>query len=312
MAVIYRYLVALLAFAISPAISHATYWVNQFPLYSSMESCAMAPVSAIVRGMTAGCGDGGSYTSYDCFCSTSSTQMVNAIASSVSSNCNGTLSHILTALAVYQSYCDLGKAVVTTTSEGCKYSLMLFCLVADRVPTASSTASSSSVTSTTAAASPIPVTVTSAASTATQTGATVEDESSSSVPTRLNEGAKAGIAIGVVALILAAAGLAAFIYFRRRSLSDSPRGAGDSRGRNPFALLDTRPSTAQAQSQSLAPGQEASWDWQGINKSPSPTYVVSEKEVSVPKSSSSNGYGIDDVKPMLEGSSVTQPRHELS
>lgn len=117
----YGRLAVLLACAISPAVCETTYWINQFPLYSSMASCAMAPVSAVVRGMSAGCGDGGAYTSYDCFCSERSTQMADLIASSVSSNCHGTLSDIVTALAVYQSYCELGNTVTVTASASCEY-----------------------------------------------------------------------------------------------------------------------------------------------------------------------------------------------
>lgn len=116
--------VMLLASSIPIAFGQATkIWVNQVAEYSELASCAVGPISTIVRGMSAGCGDGGAITSYSCFCSESSAHFNAVIATSVSQKCSGTMSDVVSALEVFQSYCALG-ATMTTSSTSCRLALV--------------------------------------------------------------------------------------------------------------------------------------------------------------------------------------------
>jgi hypothetical protein len=109
-------------FAITSMItsSHAQQifiFIDQVPEYFSLDSCAVLPLSTIVKNMVDGCGDGSRTTSYNCFCSTSSAHFKDVIATQVSSHCSGTMSHVVRALDVFQSYCKIGA---TVTGSSCK------------------------------------------------------------------------------------------------------------------------------------------------------------------------------------------------
>ncbi|KAB8801907.1 hypothetical protein FH972_026728 [Carpinus fangiana] len=104
------------------AVSYAsaavtTHYINQVPLYSSLTSCAEAPLSAIVRGESSGCGE--DFSSFTCFCTQSSSRFNSIISKAVSSNCGGSIAaeQASSAGAVFASYCQLGAedAIATTT-----------------------------------------------------------------------------------------------------------------------------------------------------------------------------------------------------
>lgn len=86
-------------------------FINQVPEYSAMPACAEAPVSAIVRDMDYGCGDGKHTTSYSCFCIDSSSHYDEVISSAVTSACTAidASSAASEALDVFASYCKLGS-----------------------------------------------------------------------------------------------------------------------------------------------------------------------------------------------------------
>lgn len=128
-----RFLAAvLLTSSLSTAVAQQTkVWINVVPQYSQLASCAVGPISTIVRGMAAGCGDGGAYTSYSCFCSASSSYYNDLIATSVSKQCSGTVSDVVSAVAVFQSYCELRDAMTTSTSAGMFGHLTVYQFVAD-------------------------------------------------------------------------------------------------------------------------------------------------------------------------------------
>lgn len=103
-----------LAMAAHAQQATSTYYINQVPAYSSLSSCAVKPLSTIVRDMSSGCGDGGAYTSFNCFCTSSSSTMDWIIETAVLNNC-GTMSanastasaYAASALKVFSSYCQL-------------------------------------------------------------------------------------------------------------------------------------------------------------------------------------------------------------
>lgn len=91
------------------------------PGYSQLTSCAVEPLSTIVRGMSSGCGDDGSLTSYTCFCTGSSSKMNSIISSVVSTECKShsnvtsfVTAQVSSAIAVFDSYCALGVNATTT------------------------------------------------------------------------------------------------------------------------------------------------------------------------------------------------------
>lgn len=93
-------------------------WLNTVSGYSQLESCAVTPLSTIVRDMSQGCGDGNSVTSYTCFCTDSYTQMSSIISEDVSSYCRNSsaVQQISSALAVFDNYCALGVEAGLTVS----------------------------------------------------------------------------------------------------------------------------------------------------------------------------------------------------
>ena len=83
-------------------------FINKGPEYSALPSCAERPLSTIVRDMSLGCGDHNSLTSYDCFCTSSSSHFSSLISKSVSQQCAATSPAAVTsALEVFNSYCEL-------------------------------------------------------------------------------------------------------------------------------------------------------------------------------------------------------------
>lgn len=97
-----------LAGMLTPRVQ-AKYWLNQLENYDSLPVCAEGPISQIVRNMVAGCGDGGRATSYDCFCTESSEEFRDIIATSVSKQCKHTGPEVASATSLFHEYCQLGK-----------------------------------------------------------------------------------------------------------------------------------------------------------------------------------------------------------
>lgn len=99
-------LCALLRLTLAQQPTPTPFYINQVPAYSSLPSCAERPLSTIVRGMARGCGDHNAVTSYDCFCTSSSSFFASVISSSVSKEC-GQAASAEAALEVFGGYCAL-------------------------------------------------------------------------------------------------------------------------------------------------------------------------------------------------------------
>ena len=87
-------------------------FINQVPAYSSLSKCAELRVSTIVRNMEFGCGDGRLTTSFACFCYENYTKYSTMIGGQVSSACTQDPTQALSAIDVFNRYCDLGEGVV--------------------------------------------------------------------------------------------------------------------------------------------------------------------------------------------------------
>ncbi|KAK3904056.1 hypothetical protein C8A05DRAFT_14042 [Staphylotrichum tortipilum] len=96
----------LLPFTLAQRPTPTPLYINQVPAYSSLPSCAERPLSTIVRGMARGCGDHNAVTSYDCFCTSSSSFFSSVISSSVAEEC-GAAASVEAALGVFGEYCAL-------------------------------------------------------------------------------------------------------------------------------------------------------------------------------------------------------------
>lgn len=83
-------------------------WIDSVPEYSLLPNCAENRVSAIVRGMANGCGDGGKYTSFGCFCYSSSTHYNSLVGAQVATACNDQ-SAVTSAQNVFSKYCQQGQ-----------------------------------------------------------------------------------------------------------------------------------------------------------------------------------------------------------
>ncbi|KAF2468970.1 uncharacterized protein BDR25DRAFT_344159 [Lindgomyces ingoldianus] len=107
-------LLALLSFlAIAPA---QKIFINKVPAYSSLPSCAVQPLSTIVRNMEQGCGDGGKTTSFSCFCTASSSKMESKISQAVEKKCGSqtVTGGVEKALGVFASYCAMGNGTMSS------------------------------------------------------------------------------------------------------------------------------------------------------------------------------------------------------
>ena len=102
---------------IRQVMAATTYWLNQAAGYSALPTCAEAPISSIVRGMVSGCGDGGSATSYSCFCTASSDKFQSIIATSVAEECGSSGTQVASATSVFHEYCLMGKNASTSNAS---------------------------------------------------------------------------------------------------------------------------------------------------------------------------------------------------
>jgi hypothetical protein len=99
---------ALLFFLSIPLAQSTSIFINQVSEYAALPSCAKHPISTIVRDMSLGCGDHNALTSYDCFCTSSSSHFSSLISRSVSRQCAKTSpAAVALALDVFHSYCEL-------------------------------------------------------------------------------------------------------------------------------------------------------------------------------------------------------------
>jgi hypothetical protein len=96
-------------------------FIDQVPEYDLLKNCAEAKVSAIVRGMVNGCGDGNKMTSYGCFCYSSSTFYDSMIGGNVATACDDQ-SQIASAQDVFHKYCQIGqtKGIAPTRKFECR------------------------------------------------------------------------------------------------------------------------------------------------------------------------------------------------
>lgn len=84
-------------------------YIDSIPEYYSLSACAERPLSAIVRAMKSGCGDGSRTTSYACFCIDSSSHYNSLIGAQVSTSCaaeDGGQQN--SAIGVFDRYCQIG------------------------------------------------------------------------------------------------------------------------------------------------------------------------------------------------------------
>ncbi|KIV84951.1 hypothetical protein PV11_00696 [Exophiala sideris] len=103
----YSVLLAFLSLAAAQQV-----YIDRLPDYSLLDACAENPLSTVVRDMYSGCGDGGDYTSYSCFCTASSSYMASVISTAVLRYCPGSTADASSATAVFQ---DITPVVTSST-----------------------------------------------------------------------------------------------------------------------------------------------------------------------------------------------------
>ncbi|PSN74965.1 hypothetical protein BS50DRAFT_581715 [Corynespora cassiicola Philippines] len=107
---------SVLALSASLALAKKTsIYIDQIPLYSSLEPCAQDRMSAIIRAQASGCGDERQLTSFSCFCIDNSSLMSSIISTAVEASCAATATQSVTAttpmpqvssaLELFHSYC---------------------------------------------------------------------------------------------------------------------------------------------------------------------------------------------------------------
>jgi hypothetical protein len=95
-----------------------TIYVDRDTGYYALPCCAQLPISIAVRDMSQGCGDTGHLTSYDCFCTTSSSHFSSLISSEVVVQCSNNSAVASQAISVFNSYCAVGaNGTQATTSR---------------------------------------------------------------------------------------------------------------------------------------------------------------------------------------------------
>lgn len=86
------------------SVSAQSIFINEVPAYSSLDQCAEAPLSTIVRDMYSGCSDNSHTTSFNCVWSSSSSTMNEIITSAILSRCPNAVGDASSALDVFASY----------------------------------------------------------------------------------------------------------------------------------------------------------------------------------------------------------------
>lgn len=101
-----------------PAIIAQQIFIDELPGYKALPPCAERPVHTIVKDMSLGCGDHKRTTSYDCFCTSSSTKFVSLISKEVAKLCLPDTSTAVTqAVDLFGSYCAIGSAANGTAGQ---------------------------------------------------------------------------------------------------------------------------------------------------------------------------------------------------
>ncbi|KAF2874097.1 hypothetical protein BDV95DRAFT_321956 [Massariosphaeria phaeospora] len=86
-------------------------FIDQISEYHLLATCAELQLSTIVRNMAYVCGDGQKTTSYSCFCSASSAKVSSMIGKHVGTACVGDPAQSMSAIGVFDSYCQIGRSV---------------------------------------------------------------------------------------------------------------------------------------------------------------------------------------------------------
>lgn len=182
--------------AVTAPPQYTNIWIDNVPAYQTIQQCAKQPLAQIVKDMFSGCGvPGPVYTSFECFCTSSSSTMNWIIDSAIMSACTAdaaaspTASQLASsALQVFHSYCELPviMAASLTTSAS-----------------ASAAMSTSSFSMTTLAPS--------------TTALTAAAQTSTAPSKSLSGGAIAGIVLGGVATAMLIIPLAIFCNTKLRS-----------------------------------------------------------------------------------------------
>ncbi|PSN74879.1 hypothetical protein BS50DRAFT_615672 [Corynespora cassiicola Philippines] len=104
---------------VTSAVGPTSIFIDNVPEYDLLATCAELELSAIVRDMQYGCGDGSSLTSYACFCYQSSAKFSSMIGKHVETQCPQDPSQNTSAIEVFSKYCQLGQvaALPTATSS---------------------------------------------------------------------------------------------------------------------------------------------------------------------------------------------------
>jgi hypothetical protein len=98
-------------------VSSQSIYIDRDPAYYALPCCAQTPLSIAVRDMSQGCGDGSALTSYDCFCTTSSSYFSSLISTEVAGQC-GNATVALQAISVFNNYCAVGPNGTQPTAGG--------------------------------------------------------------------------------------------------------------------------------------------------------------------------------------------------
>ncbi|PWY74327.1 hypothetical protein BO70DRAFT_104506 [Aspergillus heteromorphus CBS 117.55] len=186
--------------------------------------------------MQSGCGDGGHYTSYSCFCTASSAYFASLISSEVGSSCSNSDSgsEVSTALEVFHSYCLLdgtdGDTLASTATT-----LSTITSSSSSLSSLSSTSTSTSTLEPAASA-----TAPAASSTSPPTSTTTTTTTNKSSSESLTPGSKVaiGVCVSIAGIALIIAG---FFFLRLRRQSQSHNSIMlDSRARTPRELHTPR------------------------------------------------------------------------
>lgn len=92
-------------------------YLDLVPGYSNLSSCAVTPLSTLIREMWNGCGDGGALTSYSCFCTDSYSKFGWDISTAIISTCGLSMTaQVTSAVAVFSTYCASGMTQLISST----------------------------------------------------------------------------------------------------------------------------------------------------------------------------------------------------
>lgn len=110
---------------LAPLVISQSIYVDRGTNYSALPCCAQLPISIAVRDQSQGCGDGGHLTSYNCFCTTSSSYFSSFISSEVLAQCSN-ITVASQAISVLDSYCAIGPNGTQATTTRTYFFLCLY------------------------------------------------------------------------------------------------------------------------------------------------------------------------------------------